>query len=254
MQFNISFGTTDSPDTANLTTAERQAILDTANAAATIWSWYLTDANVTLDLEIDVDNSLFSGNTLAVGGPVDFYPTGGTFGGKQIYDAGTAIELRSGQDPNGSASDLQIGLTVSSIRSMLFKTDDYASVPFNSLDALSVFLHEIAHGLGMVYFSDDPNPPGVAVYDTLVQNGRFIGSHARSIYGQSVPLDPSTLAHLSETSLGSDLMSPASDRGVNIHISQLDLAILQDIGVAVRLRSEERRVGKECRSRWSPYH
>ena len=25
-------------------------------------------------------------------------------------------------------------------------------------------------------------------------------------------------------------------------------------GVAVKLRSEERRVGKECRSRWSPYH
>ena len=24
--------------------------------------------------------------------------------------------------------------------------------------------------------------------------------------------------------------------------------------VFVRLRSEERRVGKECRSRWSPYH
>src|SRR2546422_10651147 len=25
-------------------------------------------------------------------------------------------------------------------------------------------------------------------------------------------------------------------------------------GVTVRFRSEERRVGKECRSRWSPYH
>ena len=24
--------------------------------------------------------------------------------------------------------------------------------------------------------------------------------------------------------------------------------------VRVRVRSEERRVGKECRSRWSPYH
>ena len=24
--------------------------------------------------------------------------------------------------------------------------------------------------------------------------------------------------------------------------------------IAKRLRSEERRVGKECRSRWSPYH
>ena len=25
-------------------------------------------------------------------------------------------------------------------------------------------------------------------------------------------------------------------------------------GLAVTARSEERRVGKECRSRWSPYH
>ena len=27
-----------------------------------------------------------------------------------------------------------------------------------------------------------------------------------------------------------------------------------DIGTAKVTRSEERRVGKECRSRWSPYH
>ena len=26
------------------------------------------------------------------------------------------------------------------------------------------------------------------------------------------------------------------------------------VGSAQRMRSEERRVGKECRSRWSPYH
>ena len=26
------------------------------------------------------------------------------------------------------------------------------------------------------------------------------------------------------------------------------------LGLAARSRSEERRVGKECRSRWSPYH
>ena len=31
--------------------------------------------------------------------------------------------------------------------------------------------------------------------------------------------------------------------------------LLNDTGIAVqRARSEERRVGKECRSRWSPYH
>ena len=28
--------------------------------------------------------------------------------------------------------------------------------------------------------------------------------------------------------------------------------MIQDLGK--RMRSEERRVGKECRSRWSPYH
>src|SRR5256885_14490006 len=29
---------------------------------------------------------------------------------------------------------------------------------------------------------------------------------------------------------------------------------LQRLGLADEMRSEERRVGKECRSRWSPYH
>ena len=29
---------------------------------------------------------------------------------------------------------------------------------------------------------------------------------------------------------------------------------LGDLTIHVELRSEERRVGKECRSRWSPYH
>ena len=31
-------------------------------------------------------------------------------------------------------------------------------------------------------------------------------------------------------------------------------AVAVPLGVATNLRSEERRVGKECRSRWSPYH
>ena len=36
-------------------------------------------------------------------------------------------------------------------------------------------------------------------------------------------------------------------------IDRLQLSILQKVGAYVT-RSEERRVGKECRSRWSPYH
>ena len=33
----------------------------------------------------------------------------------------------------------------------------------------------------------------------------------------------------------------------------IDAAFLIGVGIAM-MRSEERRVGKECRSRWSPYH
>ena len=34
---------------------------------------------------------------------------------------------------------------------------------------------------------------------------------------------------------------------------EMGLQIAQELGFN-RVRSEERRVGKECRSRWSPYH
>ena len=58
------------------------------------------------------------------------------------------------------------------------------------------------------------------------------------------------------------------DRVQNVHCSQDDdesrkiLITLSDKGKpytvptnsVIHLRSEERRVGKECRSRWSPYH
>ena len=32
------------------------------------------------------------------------------------------------------------------------------------------------------------------------------------------------------------------------------VAEFTEFGIEAMLRSEERRVGKECRSRWSPYH
>ena len=42
----------------------------------------------------------------------------------------------------------------------------------------------------------------------------------------------------------------------NIYATRAGLEMLRDGGNAfdAAVRSEERRVGKECRSRWSPYH
>src|SRR3712207_4602352 len=70
-----------------------------------------------------------------------------------------------------------------------------------------------------------------------------------------------------------DAIQAIADRGldstVSIKLSQLGQTVDRDacvanlndildraeaLGVRVEVRSEERRVGKECRSRWSPYH
>ena len=38
------------------------------------------------------------------------------------------------------------------------------------------------------------------------------------------------------------------------HIGDVIKVTVKDAAPRGRVRSEERRVGKECRSRWSPYH
>src|SRR2546426_3340301 len=49
----------------------------------------------------------------------------------------------------------------------------------------------------------------------------------------------------------SDLVADAGRRGLD---EDLAAPRLVDLDRLDRQRSEERRVGKECRSRWSPYH
>ena len=48
---------------------------------------------------------------------------------------------------------------------------------------------------------------------------------------------------------GKHVALTTSGSGVNILADPNDHE-----GVGIAIRSEERRVGKECRSRWSPYH
>jgi len=54
-----------------------------------------------------------------------------------------------------------------------------------------------------------------------------------------------------------DLVSTLSHQGVKVNVTAiLTLDQVRSVADALRggARSEERRVGKECRSRWSPYH
>src|SRR2546425_13271427 len=57
--------------------------------------------------------------------------------------------------------------------------------------------------------------------------------------------------------LYADICTAISESGTNIKSAELstkDGAVFGSVLVEVENRSEERRVGKECRSRWSPYH
>ena len=47
---------------------------------------------------------------------------------------------------------------------------------------------------------------------------------------------------------------PAVDKGTTVTIRLASVAATAEADGGISPRSEERRVGKECRSRWSPYH
>ena len=53
----------------------------------------------------------------------------------------------------------------------------------------------------------------------------------------------------------SDLSSKIADGNIReAYRTFEELPVVDQIAVSISPRSEERRVGKECRSRWSPYH
>src|SRR6267143_1899046 len=52
----------------------------------------------------------------------------------------------------------------------------------------------------------------------------------------------------------SDLFSDKHQLAVDLATAVMTIEQVPDIAMFRTNRSEERRVGKECRSRWSPYH
>src|SRR2546425_4099170 len=60
------------------------------------------------------------------------------------------------------------------------------------------------------------------------------------------PIEPSHIPHMRR-------LAQASGATLRVVVDDLDTARAL-AGSGLHVRSEERRVGKECRSRWSPYH
>src|ERR1051325_521070 len=76
----------------------------------------------------------------------------------------------------------------------------------------------------------------------------IVGSHALYVtwtHGEGPGLNPEVQALVSEDTGPQGILSP---------FAEVVVAMVQGIAALWNARSEERRVGKECRSRWSPYH
>src|SRR5688572_6153756 len=69
--------------------------------------------------------------------------------------------------------------------------------------------------------------------------------------GQLIPRDQLDTAELNVKQLASQIKS--SEASLTVAIADLNTQKV-NLGHTIIKRSEERRVGKECRSRWSPYH
>src|SRR2546430_7673991 len=87
-------------------------------------------------------------------------------------------------------------------------------------------------------------------HEVIVANARKVRQIGES-RKKDDRLDAQTLARLAR--IDPELLYPVKHRSAQ---AQADLMMIRARAglVRVRTRSEERRVGKECRSRWSPYH
>ena len=75
-----------------------------------------------------------------------------------------------------------------------------------------------------------------------------VGVSSKGLFGTgvSVAFDPRTV--------GTQIDDSIMQKNLSARILLLDRKYLLSVSSKVLDRSEERRVGKECRSRWSPYH
>src|SRR2546429_6500633 len=99
------------------------------------------------------------------------------------------------------------------------------------------------------------SPARAAAFDILLRVERQ-DAYASELLHSSRFANLSTQDHglTTELVMGELRWRSLLDRKIaSVSSPKLDKLDTEDL-IALRLRSEERRVGKECRSRWSPYH
>ena len=210
------------------------------NAVAAFDEWRPYLASTVGSIQIEIHLVAARPDVLATGGPM-------ILGGidPSILESGAAFELRTGNDMNGAESDIIIHLDADFLSSAQVDRLDGSTIDRDKVNLVSVFAHEIGHGLGFIGTMDDKTyaPTGEdyeSAFDEYltVTDGSpyFTGPTAMAVYGGPVPQTREHLYHLGNVSgagadIQSDLMFYAAHPGT-IHVSRLDGAILSDIGLA----------------------
>jgi Ca2+-binding RTX toxin-like protein len=228
--YSITIGTVQSVSMSLV-----NAAIDVLEAAMDIFSQHLSfHPGASVDIVVDFID--LDGNTLATASPdLTFIRREGGF---DIYEVSTLIELRTGSDPNGFQSDVDITIDSGTLSGGEFYLGLDANVPDFQIDLLTVLLHELGHGFGIIAFAGDV--PGakttLELFVTGATNNKvFNGPAAVAAFGSPVPMDNDP-SHVRQT-LG-DLMSPAIPSGVRRPISAIDLGILRDIGAPMSAPTE----------------
>ena len=85
------------------------------------------------------------------------------------------------------------------------------------------------------------------------------GAAALELWAAANPIFVISQAYVDGTSAGVDALTavagtPYDGKSSNGDITDVLDETLEQVGIGGRIRSEERRVGEECRSRWAPEH
>jgi serralysin len=195
--------------------ANAGAVLLTLQAAADAWERHFQGYG---SIEIGVRVSEASGNTIATGGTSYYRPDA-------LYESVPMIEIRTGNDRNGASPDINVTVSAGYIDRLFYDPSGRQAVPSGQLDALSVFTHEIGHGLGLLYLDGSTYAANVRLGDAST----FVGANATRVNGGPVALDSSE----SHVNVAGDLMMPTISAGTRRGISDLDLAMLQDLGAPI---------------------
>lgn len=219
-------------------------LLANVRAAARAWAGYINGFG-TLDIQVNVSSTSVG---RANGGTASAVYLGQD-GSRQLLENGTTNELKTGNDPNGSAPDLIINVDPNYLKTLWLNPSNTTAIPKDKIDGLSVFAHEIGHGLGIQGYRDFSNG-SLGAYETtwdklvvINSNGSasFVGSNAQGIYGgpASVTTNSPTqnyfhLGNSVNERDGQDLMNGiVFNYGTRYNISKLDLAIFKDLGLSV---------------------